>query len=264
MMTKKIYAAALCAMAVSCNVQDIPDYRPEDSSVNFESSTVAFSVRGIEEEEISVTVNLELVGVVTDYDRPVTVLVEDNARNTAVENEDFRIDNAVVRAGATNGEINMTVRKLPIDVSEMTTTFYIVPNEYFRTGMKGQQSAVVTWSASYVRPAVGAWRSWWYFFSHGYSRAFHEVLIQAVGENVETSTHMQSEASANPDLTFRMVSWWYSAASRLREYVSEYDEAHPDAPLMHSADYEEYSSYLVAVGNGTKPDTIPTIYETLL
>lgn len=264
-MKNKIFTGiAACLAAVSCNVQEIPYYKAEDSALNFEAGTVAFSVRGINDEEIDLSINLELIGVVTDYDRPITVEVSYDERNTAIENEDFFIREALVRAGETYGEINMTVKKLPIDVDERTTTMRLVPNEYFRAGEKGLQSAIVSWSASYVRPPKGTWRSWWNFFCRGYSKAYHELLIEVFGEGIERYAHIKSDVTENPELEYKLIDWWYSANRELRKYVEEYDATHPDAPLMHSSDYEVYEAFTDPVGTGTKPAVIPTIYETLL
>ena len=261
-----ILILAAISVVLSCKKDDIDVYKMEDSAVSFVSTTNSFSLRGLTEALDTLRVPLELVGPVADYDRPISVLIKDHERNTAKENADFRIIEAVVKAGAMSGYILVEVKKLQVNVDELVTTLQIQPNEYFRKGYSGFDATIVSWSETYARPAQEkVWRAWYNFFCHGYSRNLHSVMITVFGEEIETySQQKPTEEEAAQGVVLQTITFWYAASRTLREYVANYDKEHPDAPLMHSDDYEAYSNYTVAVGNGTKPDEIPTIYETLL
>ena len=123
--------------------------------------------------------------------------------------------------------------------------------------------SVIEWSEEYVRPELGVWRYWYLYFSHGYSRALHKLIVETFGEEIEHYTGSSGYVKTNPELTMKMPTWWYEASRTLYQAVKAYDAAHPDAPLMHSEDYQRYNGYNQAVGEGTVPDVIPTIFETL-
>ena len=251
----------------SCKKDDIDVYRIEDSAAQFSAATNAFSLRGNTEPVVTLQIPLKLVGRVVDYDRPVNVIVSEHPRNTAVEGRDFKIVEAVVKAGAMSGYILVEVNDLKDGVEELMTTFQIQPNEHFRTGMKGYNSSIVSWSEMYARPQISyVWDSWYNFFCNGYSRNLHSVLITVFGEEIETISYknVPDEIEDTYGIEHKTIDWWYAASRQLREYVRDYDREHPDSPLMHSDDYEVYANETVAVGEGQKPDVIPTIYETLL
>ena len=256
----------LVLIAFSCKKDEIDVYKVEDSAVQFTSQTNAFSLRGLMDPLDTLQVQLSLIGPIVDYDRPVSVTISDNPRNTAKENTDFRILEAVVRAGEMYGTIVIEVKNLQGDVDELVTTMRLQPNEHFRNGTKTLMSSIVSWSEAYARPTnFKVWESWYAFFSHGYSRNYHNILISIFGEEIEKMTYKSLlDGDIAEGLIREQVGWWYAAQRTLRDYVRNYDREHPDAPLMHSDDYEFYNSESTAVGNGTKPDEIPTIYETLL
>ena len=182
-----ILILAAISVVLSCKKDDIDVYKMEDSAVSFVSTTNSFSLRGLTEALDTLRVPLELVGPVADYDRPVSVLIKDHERNTAKENADFRIIEAVVKAGAMSGYILVEVKKLQVNVDELVTTLQIQPNEYFRKGYSGFDATIVSWSETYARPAQEkVWRAWYNFFCHGYSRNLHSVLITVFGEEIET------------------------------------------------------------------------------
>ena len=256
----------LIFLAFSCKKDEIDVYRVEDSAVQFTSQTNAFSLRGLMDPLDTLMVQLSLIGPIVDYDRPVSVMISDNPRNTAEENTDFRILESVVRAGEMYGTIAIEVNNLQEGVEELVTTMRLQPNEYFRNGTKTLMSSIVSWSEMYARPTnFKVWEAWYAFFSHGYSRNYHNILINIFGEEIEKMTYKPLlDADIAEGIIREQVGWWYAAQRTLRDYVRNYDREHPDAPLMHSDDYEFYNSESTAVGNGTKPDEIPTIYETLL
>lgn len=249
---------------LGCKQDDIDAYKLEDSAVCFEAQSAAFSLRGMTEDTKRLDIRVTLVGPASDKDREFEVRVVAREGNTAVEGKDFKVLGAVVKAGELFGTVELEVNRLEEEVSSQTTTLEIVPGENFRAGYPALMKAIVMWSDGYVRPTYYVWRSWYRYFCHGYSRKLHEIVIGQLGEDVERYVDRRNYVEADPSLEFKMPTWWFSASRQLRDYVEKYDKEHPDAPLMHSEDYESYKSDEVGVGNGNRPETLPTVASTLV
>lgn len=247
--------------AFACKKDNVEAYGIGDSAVCFESQSATFSLRGMTEETAVIAVKTVLVGPVSDSDRKFEVRVVPEKVNTAVEGKDFRVLDAVVKAGALSGVVELEVNRLEEDMPMLTTSIEIVPGENFRAGYPAYMKSSVTWSDGYVRPVYGVWRAWFTYFSKSYSRKYHEVVVAALGEEAER--YVDRRTYATDELEYKLPTWWFSASRILRDYVQKYDKEHPDAPLMHSSDYEFYYSYDLGVGNGTRPENPPTILSTL-
>ncbi|MBE6215088.1 MAG: DUF4843 domain-containing protein [Bacteroidales bacterium] len=251
--------------AVSCKVDDIDTYSMENSAVVFQTEAVQFSMKGVTEEYTEKTLTLDLVGRIADYDRKIDLRVIADAANTAIQDVDFKIGEAVMKAGEYVAEVDFLIHKMPEGVDNQNVTIEIVPNEHFRKGYPKTSKVYISWSEEYVRPSKSVvWKDWFDFFCRGYSRNYHKVLVEVFGEEIETYTRSVASAREDETLTLKLNDWWYGAQSKLVDYVRKYDAAHPDAPLMHSDDYETYTTYKDPVGTGKRPERIPTIYETLL
>jgi len=256
-------AAAIAALlALSCSEQEIPVYDASNASVFFASKTTEFSLKSVSETVTDLKISLDMFGPVCDYDRQIKVELADSSWNDAVEYVDFTLVEALVPAGEMKGRIVLRVQN-PEDLTSKTTTLAIIPDAVFPYIVKDHDYTKVHWSKEYIRPSKDiVWQTWFLFFSQGYSRRYHQLLIEKFGEEIERSSY-KSSALKDPDCVYHVNSWWYSANRELYDYVKEHDKANPDSPLMHSEDYELYSSYAVAVGSGIKPETPPTILSTL-
>ena len=260
-----ILLTAVVALLGSCTEQDVAVFDPADSLVRFDSNQTSFSLIGNKEAEPVFKINLVLVGPACDYDRIVTYEIVDTTFNSAVAGQDFTVQQALVPAGSLSGYISIKVKAFSEDeFSKQTTTFRLLPNDNFKHIYAGGDITYVTWSNQFVRPTgEDVYRSWWYYFSQGYSQNYHKILAELFGEDIQY-TSVYASARKNDDLIFRANSWWYAASRTLYETVKKHDQEHPEAPYMHSEDYEYYSSPYLPVGGGKKPETIPTILSTLL
>ncbi len=261
---KKIYYilifSLLAGVLSSCAKDPVKAYDISDSTVYFSSATNVFSLIGESGDEIELSIPVKLVGPAASYPREISLEIEDS---TAVKDVDYRIVSSQIDSGALSGNIVLTVKALPQDVEALYSRFTIVPNSCFPNSFRTNRTSLVGWTASYARPRFEVWRYWFLFFSNGYSKNFHKLLTEELGAEVGSYTGSKSYSTAYPELTFKLPTWWYSASRQFREMVESHDKANPDSPYMHSSDYEHYSSYNTAVGEGTKPDTPPTILETL-
>ena len=262
---KRLYILALLSLlTMSCKVDDIDIYDMKDSAVVFKTRSVQFSMKGVTEEYATRTLPLDLIGQIADYDRKIDLKVKETSENTAVENTDFILGEAVMKAGEHVANVDLKIKKLSEGVENLNVTIEIIPNEYFRKGYPSTSQIIVSWSEEYVRPTSEAvWRWWYNFFCKGYSKAYHKLLVELFGPEIETYTNTASAAKEDPTLEYKLPSWWYAANAKLLDYVRKYDAEHPGAPLMHSDDFEAFTGYQTPVGSGTKPERIPTIYETL-
>lgn len=250
---------------ISCKVDDIDTYSIENSAVVFQVGSVQFSMKGATDEFTEKSLTLNLVGRIADYDRRIDLRVLSDADNTAKQDVDFKIGEAVMKAGEYVATVDFLIHQMPEGVENQNVTLEIVPNEYFRKGYPKTSKVYVSWSEEYVRPSKEVvWKDWFDFFCRGYSKNYHKILIEVFGDVIETYTRSVVSVREDETLTLKLIDWWYVAQDKLVDYVRKYDAAHPDAPLMHSDDYETYTTYMDPVGSGNRPERIPTIYETLL
>ncbi len=255
-----ISAAFILASLMSCAKDPVKEFSRDSATVYFNASYNAFSLIGKSGDEIELTIPVNLVGTVEDYDRAIDFIIEDS---TAVQDKDYRIVKSQVDAGSKSGSIVIAVKQLDDDVDALFTKFTINPNKYFPETYSSRRSAVIGWSASYARPKQTVWRYWHLFFSTGYSKNYHKLMVEQFGTDIELYTNSKGYAAADSELIYKLPTWWYSASREFREMVRAHDAANPDSPYMHSDDYESYDNYFVPVGEGTKPDKTPTILETL-
>lgn len=259
---KRIFIiAALAAATVACTKSEIPTYDMKDCAVHFMTSSNSFSMKGVTEDEVEFRIPVVLTGQTAGYDRPIAIEVEDG---TAVQGRDYEIVKSSVDAGALEGSVVIRVKKFKDGVQSLSTRFSIVANEHFRLGFPANLSSSVTWSELYTRPEGYVWNAWYLFFCKGYSQDFHKFVVETLGMEVEKYTSSTAGPKRDPSLTFKAPDYWYSANRQLWEAVEAYDKAHPDAPLRHSDDYMYYRTVNIAVGEGEKPASVPTIKETMI
>ena len=256
-----IIAFASCLLALSsCKEIEVEPYSISDAAIMFKSSQLQYSLRSYDVDDPVIEIGVNLVGPVADYDRVIHCEVIESDANTAVKDVDFSIDSAVVRAGEMSGTIYMKVA--PLSGSDrLTTTIRLLCDDNFKWSFKTNSEAQIVWTSGYTCPTSYVFRSWFLLFSHYYSTDFHKIVCEVLGDEVDTYSHYSS--AKNYGFTMKPVTWWYSANALLRSYVESYDKAHPDAPLMHSADVVMFSSQFDEPGDGVAPATIPTILETI-
>ena len=247
----------------SCKQDDIDVYSMSNSAIVFNATSCSFSLKGVDSPEVTFHVPVTLIGPVADYDRPISFKVRPRDDDNAQEGVDFRVVNPVLKAGEMTTSIDVEVRNLDEGIEQMSTVLELQPNDYFIAGKPAYSISRILWSKQYVRPTYYVWKDWYNFFCNGYSRNLHEVIVTVLGVEVEHYVSMMHYTKEDPSLTFKSPFWWFGASRMLREYVDKYDKEHPDAPLMHSEDYEFYPSFNYAVGEGKKPETPPTILSTL-
>ena len=251
---------------MACADEEVEFYSAENGALDFATLRVEYSyARETEKGDRVLQVPVNVVGPAVDYDRKVSFrVVTDSCQN--VSDGDYSIaDTCVVKAGELTANIDVQVHYTEdlADTSKLLT-LQLLENEYFGIGLPASNMADVYWTDLLVRPHLAIWRTWWQFFSQTYSRKFHEVIIEALGEEMEIY-YLYSTTDINEHPEFVRITnqaWWYAANRKLREYVAAYDAAHPDAPLMHSDDAEYFRSYSLAVGSGVSRAGY-TIAETL-
>ena len=84
------------------------------------------------------------------------------------------------------------------------------------------------------------------------------------GDEIDFCVRRISEVTPENGLIYKDPTWWSALNKRVREIVRDHDLTHPDDPYMHSEDYEDYPNSSTPVGQGKKPEVIPTIYSTLV
>lgn len=252
-----IYGLWVVALALfaSCSDEEVAFYNVKDSALNFSATEIQYSYsKNLEKNDILLQVPITVVGPVAEYDREVAFQVlKDSCRNAG--EGDYSIAACVVKAGELSANLDVTVKySEELEDTSRFVSVQLVENEYFSNGMQGSDIASVLWTDLLVRPhQTTIWRTWWFWFGRTYSRSFHELLITVFGDDVEITSYYSIAAVAETHPEFVRVAtlpYWYAANRKLRDYVAEYDKAHPDAPLKHSDDAQYYSSYATGVGQG--------------
>lgn len=260
-MKRLIYILVFAVLILACSKDPIDSFDRNESAVYFNAASNTFSLIGKDDDYVELSIPVKLIGPAVGYDRPISLLVKDS---TAVQDKDYTIVKSQVDSGALSGNIVIKVKKLENDVEELYTKFTIVPNEFFPNRYYIKNTSIIGWTASYSRPEIGVWRYWYLYFCPGYSKNFHKLMIREFGTDIERYTNRRSYVTENPELIYKLPTWWYSATRQFRDMVKEHDAAHPDEPYMHSDDYQSYKSYEIPYGEGQRPEKIPTILETLV
>lgn len=251
-------AAAVCCM--SCKKSEIQTFKAEDCSVSFNGIENSFSLRGWTEEYKDLYIPVRMLGIPVDYDRKITLEIRDSIATKG----DYEVLSSVVKAGELKANIIVRAKALEDGVEQKVIIMNIIPNEYFRAGLPSFQKAIVKWTNSYARPVPDVWKNWYLYISTGYSKALHKILVAEYGDEIDFCVRRISEATPENGLIYKDPTWWSALNKRVREIVRDHDLAHPDDPYMHSEDYEDYPTSSTPVGQGKKPDVLPTIYSTLV
>jgi hypothetical protein len=253
----------------ACSEEEVEFYDVTDCALDFSLTRMEYSyARNLEKGDVVLQVPVNVVGPAAPYDRVVNYMVlTDSCKN--VTSSDYVLpQSCVVKAGELSTSIELTVKySEELADSSKLLILKLLENEHFGIGLPTSSVTTIYWTDLLVRPhQTTVWRSWWYFFSQTYSRKFHEVVVDALGEEIENYCLWSIPAAVAaefPQITrITNQSYWYAVNRKLREYVEAYDKAHPDAPLMHSDDAEHFSSYNKPIGGGT-PNTGKTIASTL-
>ena len=175
-MKRHIYILMMLStlFTISCKVDDIDTYSIENSAVVFQAGSVQFSMKGATDEFTEKSLTLNLVGRIADYDRRIDLRVLSDADNTAKQDVDFKIGEAVMKAGEYVATVDILIHQMPEGVENQNVTLEIVPNEYFRKGYPKTSKVYVSWSEEYVRPSKEVvWKDWFDFFCRGYSKNYN-------------------------------------------------------------------------------------------
>lgn len=156
--------AGILAIA-GCREQETPTFtaksmlyiQQEDfadgESIDLAHLTKSFaSYAGASEMEVSFKVNL--IGHVTDYDRPFEVAVVEE-ETTAEENE-YEIETPVLKAGEITTDLKIKLFKTPrMDEEKVTLTILLLAGKHFNLGYEDQLTAQVIYDNTPLKP------EWW-------------------------------------------------------------------------------------------------------
>ena len=156
--------AGILAIA-GCREQETPTFtaksmlyiQQEDfadgESIDLAHLTKSFaSYAGASVMEVSFKVNL--IGHVTDYDRPFEVAVVEE-ETTAEENE-YEIETPVLKAGEITTDLKIKLFKTPrMDEEKVTLTILLLAGKHFNLGYEDQLTAQVIYDNTPLKP------EWW-------------------------------------------------------------------------------------------------------
>ena len=125
----------------------------DGESIDLAHLTKSFaSYAGALEMEVSFKVNL--IGHVTDYDRPFEVAIVEE-ETTAEENE-YEIEAPVLKAGEISTDLKIKLFKTQrMDEEKVTLTILLLAGKHFNLGYEDQLTAQVTYDNTPLKP------DWW-------------------------------------------------------------------------------------------------------
>jgi len=153
----------------------------------------------------------------------------------------------------------------------LTTSTYklglkIDPGTTFQLGLPDKDSTLISWDNSLPRPGWWAYRSFGKYVSYitvsgskkysVYSRKLYEIMIKVWGtRNVNAYGFLGTtpEVTAIYPLVYPGLPIFSVMIRQLEKYVYDYNQAHPEAPLRHSADAAIYST--TGAVTATYPDS---------
>lgn len=161
----KYMALAGVLTLIGCKEQETPTFsaknmiyiQQEDfvdgESIDLAHLTKSFaSYAGASEMEVSFKVNL--IGRVTDYDRPFEVAVVDEA-TTALETE-YEIEAPVLKAGEITTDLKINLFKTPrMDEEKVSLAIVLLAGKHFDLGYEDQLTAEVIYDNTPLKP------EWW-------------------------------------------------------------------------------------------------------
>lgn len=233
----------ICCLLGSCDKEEISTFSVKDSSVYFTESSVAFSFRNKEDREKGIiNIPFKLMGPTTNYDRSINFMIVDTLSNA--NNQTYSILPAVLKANENEGAIQVEVTNADsLLTNSLYLTIGIESSADFIECIPGNKFCQITWNDMLIKPA--SWRSWFYFFCRTYSTELHQVILDALGEDAYLLNTWGEKGKDENGVAYpRTTADMGTAMSRkLRQYVADYNAAHPDAPLTHSSDAILYTSY---------------------
>ena len=158
----KIVSLALIAGAAilsgGCSQDDLSAYATKDSAVYFPSNNQSYSFIDTPDAEYAdVEIKLNIIGPMTDYDRPVAVEV--NEETTTATAGQYTVLGGLVKAGATSGTVTVRVNndKQALAQGDLALGLRLLGNDQFSTDIDPETDLPVTGGALVSTEAVLTW-----------------------------------------------------------------------------------------------------------
>lgn len=158
----KVVSLALIAGAAilsgGCSQDDLSAYATKDSAVYFPSNNQSYSFIDTPDAEYAdVEIKLNIIGPMTDYDRPVAVEV--NEETTTATAGQYTVLGGLVKAGATSGTVTVRVNndKQALAQGDLALGLRLLGNDQFSTDIDPETDLPVTGGALVSTEAVLTW-----------------------------------------------------------------------------------------------------------
>lgn len=158
----KVVSLALIAGAAilsgGCSQDDLSAYATKDSAVYFPSNNQSYSFIDTPDAEYAdVEIKLNIIGPMTDYDRPVAVEV--NEETTTATAGQYTVLGGLVKAGATSGTVIVRVNndKQALAQGDLALGLRLLGNDQFSTDIDPETDLPVTGGALVSTEAVLTW-----------------------------------------------------------------------------------------------------------
>lgn len=271
-------------LLAGCSADDILRYDASDSSIYFTTNNKEISFLDTPDlEYLDVEIPITLVGPTTGYDRKIDYLIDEEV--TTANDKQYSIVDASIKAGKTSGAITVRVMndKPVLENGNLIVGLKIRPNDQLAIDFTGGSDVSrLIWTNQITMPDWIIYRSNYILryitytdlyvdgkYVYGeqdkegtrtlcykdyrakgiYSRKLMEILreIWPAKLNVLGMYGRDEETLEKyPMITINADPYFALLMHRLETYVSNYNAAHPDAPLRHSDDAAIYAGETIA------------------
>lgn len=258
-----LFLAAAAIAAGSCSKDDIKYYDAAQNAIRFpmdmgysSSDTTFYASYSFMEdpfaESAEVDIPLEIMGLTAPTERNVKYTID--PEKTTAPKSSYEVLAAVVPAQEMTGYIRVKVlNESQLQDQSYQIKFILEASEEFKLGPKHNLTANFSWNNSLPKPSVTSLiRSYnmlvageTNFIStslNSYSTSAHKAIVAALGWDDWDDASIHG-SSANPaSYNYKYLPRYsmiyngdlYKAyAAKLRDYLEAYNDAHPNAPLLH-------------------------------
>jgi hypothetical protein len=232
-----LFGVIVCS---GCDHEDIMLYQ-QRPGVYFEASTYSYTFLEHPDSTSKILrLSVDITGSQVDYDRTFTVTRPAGDTITTAEDDQYRINEGIVKANEYNGYVEIEVfRDERLNDSIYEVALVIQPGEDFPEISLNQKMMVVSFTNKVIQPANWRWLRW--HFGEAFSTRWWTFICEVTGR---TSLPYYD---GHPDTE----TWWMSYeeivayAAKVRIALAEYNAKHPEEPLTH--DDGEYAGQVITM-----------------
>ena len=209
----------LVILGWSCERDEISGFEA-DPGISFVKDSIGYSFIQNNSDEYTLEVPVRIIGDSTNYDRSFNVDILQDSLTTA-DPSLYEIMEGMIPAGKFTGNLLVRLKKAPVlDSTAVSLHLQLTSSADFSPGTVETMKTKLTWTNKIIVPS---WTFFRYFFCRYPSTRAYRIFIETTGMTTFT---LQDYLSVGPTGAKAL-------GTAFGDYIRDYNEAHPDAPLVH-------------------------------